>query len=521
MMEKVDGVDSFWERLSAQDHSFLVAEDRGAAMHVGAVQIFAAGALRTESGGIDIAAIRRTIASKLPLIPRYRQKLIWTPVENLPAWVDDAAFDIERHVRHISLPRPGTMEQLWEMAGRLFEETLDRSRPLWEMWVIEGLEGGRYAMINRVHHSMMDGSAGSELANLLYSLTPDQEEYEVLPFAPRPAPTGWEMLAEAAMRRAGLLRTAVEATVGAVTASDLLGRASAAAASLADMSAYSRNPVSATPLNGHVGPARAFRGFEIELADVKAMSRATGTTVNDVVLAVVTGAVREHLQHHGIEPSEVTFRFSTPVNLRSAGEKGALAGNRVGSWIVPAPLDRKRGLDRLEAVHTKTTQLKNSSEAAVVDMVMSLAEFAPNVLLPLGVSASSGPMSMVVTNVPGPQFPLYMQGSKLESLFCQGPVLQGTGICLALFSYDGKICLGFNADPGLVTDLDVFVAAVKAAFLGLEREIEESVLRPPVAATAALPNAREEIAPARRLASARGQRADDAPSYRAPRAATA
>jgi diacylglycerol O-acyltransferase len=503
-----------WERLSAQDHSFLVAEDQGSPMHIGAVQVFAAGVLQTEAGGVDIAAIRRAIASRLPLIPRYRQKLLWTPVENLPVWVDDASFDIERHVRHVSLPRPGTMEQLWEIAGSLFEESLDRRRPLWEIWVIEGLEGGRYAMVNRVHHAMMDGSAGSELATLLYSLTPEQEHGELIPFEPRPEPSAWEMLSDAVLRRGKLVRTAIEGVVDAILAPDLLGRAGTAAATMIDLSAYSMNPVSETPLNGKVGVRRVFRGFELELADVKAMSRATGTTVNDVVLAAVSGAVREHLHHHGIEPSEATFRFSAPVNVRRGEEKGAVAGNRVASWIVPAPLQLASGLGRLDAVHTKTTQLKNSGEAGVVDMVMRLAEFAPNVLLPLGARAASGPMSMVVTNVPGPQFPLYMQGSKLESIFCQGPVLQGTGVCLALFSYDGKICLGFNADAGLVADLDVFVIAVKSAFLGLQREIQDRGMAEAVGAIAALPKARSGFLPAR--PPAREQATDNLASRSAP-----
>lgn len=479
-----------WDRLSAQDHSFLVMEDQGSVMHVGAVQIFSAGKLATPEGGIDVAAIRHAVLAKLPLIPRYRQKLAWTPIDGLPIWVDDPEFDVHDHVRHVSLPRPGTEEQLMELAERLFTEPLDRSRPLWDMVVVEGLEDGRYAMINRVHHAIMDGTAGSQLANLLYSLDDEQTFAEIAAYEPRPAPSTRELLTDTVRHRAGLVRKLVGESVRTLTAPDLLERAASFGHAMVDMAHYSMNPVSDTPLTGDLAPKRAFRGFQLPLADVKAMSKATGTTINDVVLAAVSGGVREHLIAHGLDPAATTFRFSTPVNVRAKDEKVTAEGNRVSSWIVPAPLSCESGRARLEAVHHKTAQLKQSDEAAAMEFVMNAAEYAPNVLLPLGSRAASGPISMVVTNVPGPAFPLFMQGSKLDSLYCQGPILPGTGICLALFSYAGQICFGFNANAAVVRDLEAFVGRVKAAFTSLQRELEDHLA---AGAAAEAPNARTDI----------------------------
>lgn len=471
-----DNQEAAWDRLTAQDHSFLVVEDQGSVASVGAVQVFTAGKLQKKDGGIDIAAIRHAVLEKLPLIPRYRQKLAWTPVDGLPVWVDDPGFDVANHVRHVSLPRPGTEAELMAMAEQIFAEPLPRARPLWDMVVVEGLDGGRYAMINRVHHSMMDGTAGSQLANLLFSLDEEQSFGEIAPWAPRPEPTTWEMLTDMARHRVRLARQLVESSVNLLTAPDPIGRATSLAHSLVDMAHYSANPVSDTPLTGDQAPGRAFRGFELPLADVKAMSKATGTTINDVVLAGVSGGVREHFLAHGLDPAETTFRFSTPVNVRSRDEKVEVDGNRVSSWIVPAPLGCAGGRARLEAIGTKTMQLKQSDEAATMELVLGAAEYAPHLLLPLGArAAGSGAISMIVTNVPGPQFPLFMQGSRLESLYCMGPVLPGTGVCLALFSYDGKICFGFNANAAVVRDLEGFVARVKASFLSLQREIEAHV----------------------------------------------
>jgi len=450
-----------YERLSAQDVSFLVAERQTVPMHVAGTQIFDAGPLARPDGGIDIGAIRRATEAVLHLIPRYRQRLKWIPFENHPVWVDDHQFSLDYHVRHTALPRPGDNEQLKKLAARIMAQQLDRSRPLWETWVVEGLQGNRFALISKVHHCMMDGVSGVDLAQILLSPTPDRECGEPVPYIPRPLPSRGELLCDSLTKR---LLLPLELARGIGTLADtgrdeLMTRLNA----LRGLLGWAVRPASETPINGRLGPHRRFDWLTIPLADVKAVHQRLGCTLNDVVLTTVTGAVRTFLIHRRVHPDLVDFRVSAPVSMRRGEDHGRM-GNRVSSWIVQLPVGEIEPLRRLERLHAVTQELKESRQALGVEMMMAMAEWTPTVLLSLGARAASGPINMIVTNVPGPQVPLYMLGARLLEAFPLVPLLENTGLGVALFSYDGKLCWGFNADYELMPDLRTFVRAIDASF---------------------------------------------------------
>jgi WS/DGAT/MGAT family acyltransferase len=452
-----------YERLSAQDASFLAAETPTVHMHITGAQIFDAGALATPDGGVDIAAIKRSVESVLHLIPRYRQRLKWIPFENHPVWVDDHHFNIDYHIRHTALPRPGGDEQLKRLCSRIMDQPLDRQRPLWEFWVAEGLAGNRFAIITKMHHCMLDGQAGADLTHILLSLTPQSEVNEPVPYMPRPSPTSMELFRDSLTQR---LTMPLRAIAGLRELTQLTAEAReefwVRARALADLVGWAVQPASDTPLNGRVGPHRRFDYLVTPLADVKRVAKKAGASVNDVVLSVVTGAVREFLVRRRVRPDKIDFRVSAPVSVRRGEQRGEM-GNHVSSWIVRLPIDEAEPAAQLERIRTVTEDLKRSRQALGVETMMAVAEWTPSVLLSLGARAASGPINMIVTNVPGPQMPLYLLGCRLLEVFPQVPLLQTTGIGVALFSVDGKLCWGFNADYELVPDLRYFVRAIEAS----------------------------------------------------------
>jgi WS/DGAT/MGAT family acyltransferase len=450
-----------YEPLSAQDQSFLVLETPSLHMHVSSTQIFELGPLATAEGGVDFERIERFIGSVLHRIPRYRQKLLPVPLAGTTVWVDDPNFELDYHVRHTALPRPGSDEQLRKLSSRVMAQPLDRTRPLWEIWVVEGLSGGRFALVSKIHHCMIDGASGVDLSQILQSRTPERRIGEAPPFVPRPTPSPAELVARAlrwrlalplrALRGLAELRRESENLLGEVTL-----RARVLARTFSDQ--YSR--ASQTPINGEVGPQRAFGWLDMDLAELKAARRVLGCTLNDLVLAIVTGACRDYLRLRGTRPEELDFRIQAPVSVRSEEEKGKL-GNRVSGWLIRLPLDEEDPRRQLAAIAERTRELKESRQALGVDMMMKAMGEMPTALLSLGVQAAAGGINTFVTNVPGPQFPLYMQGARMLAMYPQAPLLHNLGLVIALISYDGKVCWGCNADPKLVPDLAIFLAAVR------------------------------------------------------------
>ncbi len=453
-----------YDRLSAQDNSFLLFETHNLPMHVSSTMVFDAGPLRTPEGGIDSDAIRRATQAVLHRIPRYRQKLHWIPFDRHAVWVDDPRFKLDFHLRHTALPKPGSEEQLKRLAARIMAQPLDRARPLWETWVIEGLAGGeRFALVTKIHHCMIDGSSGVDLAHILLSPTAEAPEPASLPeFIPRPAPSRAQLWRDETARRIALPSQLIrQAREFAQQVPDLREELRVRGRALLNLLGTGTK-ADETPMNGKIGPHRRFDWIDVPLDGLKAVRRALGCTINDIVLTAVTGAVREYLLYRGVHPERIEFRASAPVSVRSDKEKGRL-GNRVSSWIVPLPIREAEPRRQLEEILRQTQALKQTRQALGVEMMMQVAEWTPSILLSLGARAMSGPVNTIVTNVPGPQFPLYLQGARLRAIYPQAPLLDGMGLAIGLISYDGRVHWGIISDPDLVPDADVFVEMLQAS----------------------------------------------------------
>ncbi len=457
---------STYERLSALDHSFLLAETSSLHMHVAGVQIFEAGPLKTSGGGVDFDAFKRRVAALLHLAPRCRQRLDWTPIEHHPIWIDDRRFAIDEHVLLTRLPRPGTDEQLKEFSAEILEHQLDRSRPLWEMWVVEGLPGDRFAVVSKFHHCMIDGALGADLLSILFSPSPEVSADVPEPYHPRPSPHAWELSRDSWQRwvdmPGNLFRAARQFSRDTATPwADL----AAGAGAVGSLMGWALRPASGSPLNGTVDARRRIDWTFTPLDDVRAVGRAAGCSLNDVVLATVAGAVRRFLIDRGTS-ADIEFRIAAPVNTRRSGEE-KLPGNHVSTWIVGLPTGEEDPSRRVAAIAEVTRELKRRRGGLGMEWLTAAAEWAPAAVLSLGVRLASGPINMVVTNVPGPSFPLYMLGARLEALYPVVPLLQESALGIALLSYDGTLCWGFNAGHDLLPDLGSFVADIDASFAEL------------------------------------------------------
>jgi len=454
-----------YDPLSAQDASFLWAESANTPMHISVAFIADSGPLRNPAGGIDIERIRAFIASRLHNIPRYRQRIVFTPLRRRPVWVDDDHFNLEYHVRHTGLPRPGTSEQLKLLIGRISSQALDRAHPLWELWVVEGLENGeRFALISKVHHCMTDGVSGAELMTILMSLSPVDEPGPLAPYVPRPRPSALEL------RRDDLVDLATGPLKAARYVGELLGAERRAQLGNAlqgvyDFVASGILPASETPLNREIGPHRRFDYFAQDLAAVKAVKDKLGGTLNDVVLATVAGGVRRFLKRRRVDVSKLDFRVTTPVSVRTGTDREAL-GNRVSAWIFPLPLAQADPVKRLTAIRGETRRLKESNQALGADLLSAVTEWTGTTLLSIGtrLATVSRTHNLIVTNVPGPQVPLYLLGAPLHEAYPIGPLFQHQAVILALFSYAGRLFWGLNADAARMPDLADLRRDLEASF---------------------------------------------------------
>jgi WS/DGAT/MGAT family acyltransferase len=463
-----------YERLTVLDNSFLISESHTNHMHVAGTATYEAGPLRMPNGGIDVGRIRRYVESRLHLIPRYRQVLAYTPLEGHPVWVDDQHFNIEYHVRHTSLPRPGDVDQLKRLSGRVMSQQLDRHKPLWEMWVVEGLEGGdHFAILSKIHHCMVDGMSSVDLLAVLLTIEPTDHVDPPVRWVPRPRPTWWQMLSAETGRRARIPFESISvAGIGQVLAdvrdprSDIRTMWRVARGMLRS----SLRTVSDTPLNKPIGPHRRFDWLAMDLNDVKNVRKRLGGSLNDVVLTTVTGAVQRFLEGRRVNVDFLDFRVMAPVSVRSAEEKGTL-GNRVSAWIIDLPLAEHDPKQRLAVISETTARLKETKQALGAEMLSRVAEWTPSTLLSLASSMMTRalPFNLVVTNVPGPQVPLYLLGARMLDNYGQVPLTDYLGLGIVLFSYAGKLCWGFNADWDLLPDLRDFVAAVDESFRELQQ----------------------------------------------------
>ena len=447
------------DRLSAVDASFLAQETAEAHMHLGAVTIFEGPAPAYE----ELVA---HIASRLHLVPRYRQKLAVPPLETgRPLWVDDASFQLEYHLRHAALPTPGTEEQLSVLAARVHSQPLDRAKPLWEMWLVEGLQDGRFALVSKTHHALVDGVAGVDLVTVLFDLVATPEPVRTPPprWSPQPEPTPAQM----AMRGlSGVVRAPWRLAERAVDAAsrpqETLQATADAAEGLTEIAWAALNPAPSTPLNVAIGPHRRVSFVRCELDDFKRIKNVFGGTVNDVLLSVVAGALRRLLRSRGLRTDGLELRALVPVSIRGEGDRGKL-GNRLVAMRAPLPLYLSDPVARLRLVKQSMDGLKRSKQAMGAEVLAQMEQFAPPTLLAQAtrLNFSTRLFNLLVTNVPGPQFPLYVLGRRLEDFFPVAFLAREHALAIAIMSYDGGVDFGLLGDYDAMADIETLADAIR------------------------------------------------------------
>jgi diacylglycerol O-acyltransferase / wax synthase len=448
------------DRLSAIDVSFLTNETSSSHMHVGAICIFEGPPPTYE----DLLSHTR---SRLHLVPRFTQKLAYPPAQaGRPFWVDDPSFNLEYHVRHSALPSPGSEEQLRNMAARVFSQQLDRSKPLWELWMVQGLTRRRFAFVTKTHHALVDGISGVDIATVLFDLKP----------APEPAEPEHERQPEPEPSSVTLLAKGVEDLLGAPVAllrrvehavenpSSAARRVTEAAEALSEIGWNFANPAPKVPLNTEIGSHRRFEWVRTDLGQFKRIKNALGGTVNDVVLAVVTGALRGWLQGRGVKTDGLELRAQVPVSIRGADERGEL-GNRLAVMRAPLPVYIADPVARLQRLSQAMQGVKDSKQALGAEVISRFNDFAPPTLLAQAarINFSTRLFNVVVTNVPGPQIPLYVLGRELQDIFPVGFLPPNHALFIAIMSYNGGINFGLLADYDSLEDVGVIAAGIEDA----------------------------------------------------------
>jgi len=451
-------------------------------MQVGAVALFEAAPLQMPEGHLDFARIRAAVEATLPATPRFRQKLIKVPWLGHPVWVDDSSFNLDYHVRHTALPGPGDIRQLKRLAGRLMSQRMDASKPLWELWVVEGVADGRFALAVKAHHCMVDGVGGIELLVRLMRPDPDPTIEPPRHWIPRPAPTPRRLLRDEIWLRASLPLRMLGASRRALSEPRrFLSGLSEGVEGLRASFASARQPeASATPLEAEVGPHRRVDWVRVDFEAAREVKGVLGGTVNDVVLACVAGAVGTFLAQRGLNPRDLDFRAAVPVNLRQQDQTGAL-GNHVSTLMTPLPIGEPDPRQRLARVIETTRELKRQSRQGGWGALTELTDQVFPSLLGYLIRAMAHrrPVNLYVSNIPGPPIPVYLIGSRMLEIFPVAPIALGGAISVALFSYAGGLCFGFNSDWDKFPDLHDLVLATEQEFEKLRKAVAEPGPLPP------------------------------------------
>jgi WS/DGAT/MGAT family acyltransferase len=457
------------DRLSGLDASFLHLEDGSAHMHVASVIVF-------EGEAPQYDDLLGHLERRLHLVPRYRQRLGFVPLgQGRPRWVDDPHFNISYHVRHSALPEPGDEDQLRAIAGRVFAQPLDLDKPLWEIWLVEGLEdrdgGERFALLSKTHHALVDGIAGVDLMTVLFDTQP---EPAVPPargarWLPRPTPTGTQLLGEALVERAGTPLGLARGVTSAVRhPRRSLGALATHAAGLGSLAASSIRPAPSSPYNVDIGPHRRFAWVRWDLDQVKAIKNELGGTVNDTVLTVVTLALGRHLHHRGVGTDGLELRAFIPVSVRDDSGRGD-TGNQVAGMMAPLPVWARDPITCYELISEAMVSIKESGQAIGAKALTDLPGFSsPTIMSQAARLAARGRLfNLVVTNVPGPQLPLYLMGREMVDFFPMVPLASGQGVGVAIMSYNGQLNFGLTGDWDAMPDLDDLAGDLRAAIADL------------------------------------------------------
>lgn len=458
------------DRMSALDSGFYFAESENTPMHVGSVAIF-------DGPAPTYGDVVRLLLSKLPVVPRYRQRVREVPLQvGRPMWVDDPHFQILYHVRHTAVPRPGGDEQLRNLAGRVLGQRLDLSKPLWEIYLVEGLEDDRWAIISKVHHCMVDGVAGSDLMQLMFDISPDATHDQPRDWTPQRSPSSAGLVAGAVadavahpLRQVSSLPAA--GTPGRLV-KGLVDQGRTIASTLPSLAKQALTPT-ARSLNGPIGPHRRWAWTSAEFEEFKEVRSVLGGTVNDVVLTSISSGFRELLQGRGELSSEkLVVRTMVPVSVRSDSQRGAL-NNQVSAVFVDLPVGDPDPRSRLASIRGQMDEYKKAMQAVDVPSIISMGDFVAPALLSMGVRAamSAGQMwcQAVTTNVPGPRIPLYVLGRRMRSTYAHVPIAGGTRCSIGIFSYMNTMTFGINADFDAFPDVEVLSGGIRR---GVEQLLE-------------------------------------------------
>jgi WS/DGAT/MGAT family acyltransferase len=470
-----------YERLSAQDRSFLLFDGGRGQLNICAVALFEPGPLLVR-GALDVERLRAYVASRLQLLAHHRQRVDALPLWGPPIWVDDERFDLAHHVRHAALPSPGSRRQLRELAARIASESLDPRRPLWELWAVEGLEGGGFALVAKVHHCMVDGVSGVALAAQLLSPSPEASFEPACAWQPRPPPGLLELLGDGL---SGLAQRSKDALRGAA---DALSRPQATASLALEAAASSVaalragfTPAARSALNQPIGRQRRLELRAIELAELRDLRKRLDGSLNDVVLALVAGALHHFLRERGAGVERRDLRVIVPVDTRT-GSDATRAGNRVSAWFLDLPVGERDPRRRFERIRAQTRERKHSHPEQGVDLFLRFADWSGlSPLANLGVSLTGWlrPYNLIVTNVRGPELPLYLLGARLREFYPLLPLFEGQGLAVAALSYLGRLYFGLTADWDQLPDLERLGAALESSLGELRERAENPERRPP------------------------------------------
>jgi diacylglycerol O-acyltransferase / wax synthase len=464
------------DRLTAVDASFLHQEGPSSHMHLGGLTIL-------EGPPPPMEEFLEQIRLRLHLVPRYRHKLAYTALDSgRPVWVDDPGFNLEYHVRHAALPMPGEWDQLCSLTAQIFSQQLDRSKPLWEMWLIEGLCDERFALITKTHHALIDGIAGVDLATVLFDLSPDPPpiKHSGRAWRPRTVPGAPELLTTGlkGVARAGL--ELAEGALDALTHPDrALARAREAAEGIGELVWAELNPAPETPLNVPIGPHRRFVSVGGSLADFKLVKNVFGGTVNDVVLAVVSGALRSFLISRGMRTEGLELRALVPVSVRTENEHDHM-GNRVVVMRGPLPVYIADPVQRLKFVSHSMDGLKESKQALGAEMIANAQNYAPPTILAQAsrLNFSTRLFNLIVTNVPGPQFPLYVLGREMLAAYPVAFLPENHALAIAIMSYNGQLNFGLLGDYDALPDVSLIGESISQELAKLVQLAREPAAEP-------------------------------------------
>ena len=457
------------DRLSALDSTFLHLEDHSTAhMHVASVMVFD-GKAPSPQELVD------HVLGRLHLVPRYRQRLAHVPLaQGRPVWVDDPHFNPRYHIRHSALPRPADDTELKRLAGRLFSQRLDRSKPLWEIWLVQRMSGGRFALIAKTHHALVDGISGVDITTVLFDAVPEPVAMHraPTPWTARPLPGRAKLLGEALLERSTVPAEMMRGARALLRAPrHALSQAKEAAASIGATTVAGINaPAPSSPFNVDIGPHRRYTFLDADLSSFKAIKDSLGGTLNDVVLASVSLALGRYLRDQGHDTEGLVLKAMVPVSVRARSQRGAL-GNQVAAMWAPLPVGVEKPVDCLRQITAAMEGLKKSRQAVGAQVLTNLAGFAPPTILSQAarLQARQPFFNLVVTNVPGPQFPLYLLGRRLGVLFPVVPLARRQALGIAVMSYDGHLGFGLLGDYDALPELEAIVGDLKSAIASLAR----------------------------------------------------